>query len=101
MRDETLDIYARVHNRVDEIMHYIWDPIGVAGEPGARDEYDAYVPHVVEMLFGGASADAITKYLHSIESEAMGVSPLLGVEKRTVHAAEVLVAHYQWISGPR
>jgi hypothetical protein len=101
MRDETLDVYARVHNRVDEIMHYIWDPIGVAGKPGARDEYDSYVPHVVQMLFDGADVGKITNHLRAIESDAMGLSPFLGVEKRTIRAAEVLVAHYRWTIRPQ
>jgi hypothetical protein len=50
MRDEAADIYARVHHRVDELLHYIWDPIGIAASTGARDEYDSYVPTVVKML---------------------------------------------------
>jgi hypothetical protein len=30
----------RLLSRVEEILHYMWDPIAVAGEPQARDEYD-------------------------------------------------------------
>ena len=101
MRDETADIYARVHNRVDEIMHYIWDPIGVAGAPGARDEYDGYVPSVVQMLFKGADVEAITHYLRSVESGSMGLSPHVESEKRTRRAAETLVEHYCWLDRPR
>jgi hypothetical protein len=28
-----------LYKRVDEVLHYVWDSIGVAGEPHARDEY--------------------------------------------------------------
>jgi hypothetical protein len=34
-----------LYRRTDEVLHYIWDPIGVAGVPEARDEYDSYLPH--------------------------------------------------------
>jgi len=30
-------------NRNDEVLYYIWDPIGVSDEPCARIEYTAYV----------------------------------------------------------
>lgn len=39
-----------LRQRVDEVLHYIWDPIGVAGVPEARDEYDAYIPSVYAVL---------------------------------------------------
>ena len=31
-----------LYRRVDEVLHYLWDPIGVAGIPEARDEYYGY-----------------------------------------------------------
>lgn len=97
MRDETADIYARVHNRVDEILHYLWDPIGVAGAPGARDEYDSYVPTVVKMLFEGSDAEAIALYLHRVEVESMELTTFGVVSKNTRDAAETLLDHFQWI----
>jgi hypothetical protein len=39
-----------LHSRVDEILYYIWDPIGVAAEPSARDEYSRYVPELISIL---------------------------------------------------
>jgi len=33
-----------LRQRTDEVLHYLWDPIGVAGAPGARDEYWSYLP---------------------------------------------------------
>jgi hypothetical protein len=101
MRDDTADIYARVHNRVDEILHYIWDPIGVAGSAGARDEYDSYVPKIVKMLFESADVEAIAKHLHSIESESMGLTTF-GVHSMTTDsAARTLIEHFQWIQQGR
>jgi len=97
MRDETADIYARVHHRVDEILHYVWDPIGVAGTPEARDEYDGYVPGVVRMLLDSADAEAIARHLHTIETESIGLTRFGAISKGTRRTAEMLVANYRWI----
>ena len=42
-----LDSLDELHRRTDEVLHYIWDPIGVSGVPTARDEYSGYVPRLV------------------------------------------------------
>lgn len=39
--------------RVDEVLYYIWDPIGVSEEPFARAEYESYVPKVLELVEKG------------------------------------------------
>jgi hypothetical protein len=59
--------------RINEVLHYIWDPIGVAGEPKARDEYDSYVPHVYSLLESGATAEQIAAHLDKIATEGMGL----------------------------
>jgi hypothetical protein len=99
MRDETADIYARVHNRADEILHYVWDPIGIAGTPQARDEYDSYVPEVVRMLFAGADSETIAKHLHALETDHIGLTRFGMVSKATRRAAELLTTHFQWIKS--
>ena len=37
---------AELFSRVDEVVHYVWDPIGVAQEPWARDEYNSYLSQI-------------------------------------------------------
>ena len=59
--------------RVNEVLHYIWDPIGVRGEPNARDEYDSYVPGVCSLLDNGATAEQIATHLDKIATESMGL----------------------------
>jgi len=49
----------------------VWDPIGIKGEPNARDEYDGYLGNVYELLVGGASDDCIAEYLRSVVTERM------------------------------
>lgn len=56
---------AELYKRCDEVLHYIWDPIGVSGEPGARDEYSSYLPKVFALVRDNATAEEIAKYLVS------------------------------------
>ena len=67
-----------LHRAVSEVLHYIWDPIGVAGTVGARDEYDGYVGHVCSLLWQGASAIKISQHLIQISNENMGVCHAAG-----------------------
>ena len=46
-----------LYRRIGEVLHYVWDPIGVSGYPEARDEYDMYLPQVFSLAIRGASAD--------------------------------------------
>ena len=64
-----------LYRRTDEVLHYIWDPIGVAGVPQARDEYHSYLPQVFALLKNGASKDAIASYLTQITTESIGLNP--------------------------
>ena len=63
-----------LYRMVDEILHYVWDPIGVAGEARARDEYYGYVPPTFKLVQEGAAAEAIAAYLEGIAVEGMGLS---------------------------
>ena len=71
----------------NEVLHYIWDPIGVAGSPHARDEYDSYVPGVVSLLFSDARASKIAEHLTQITTDSMGLS---AARERDLEAAELL-----------
>ena len=59
---------------VGEVLHYIWDPIGVAGSVNARDEYDGYIDHVCSLLWNGASAVLISEHLVQLADQSMGLS---------------------------
>ena len=63
---------------VDEVLHYLWDPIGVASFPEARDEYHGYLPHIFGMLKGGSIEDQHADYLGVVSTERMGLSPRYG-----------------------
>jgi len=64
---------ARLYRFVDEILHYIWDPIGVSGIAGTREEYQAYVPEVFRLLLDQADEQAIADHLGRVATERMGM----------------------------
>jgi hypothetical protein len=55
-----------LYRRVDEVLHYIWDPIGVCGIPEARDEYNSYLPQVFSMLKANAPEQELINFLELI-----------------------------------
>jgi hypothetical protein len=65
-----LDLYRAV----DEVLHYLWDPIGISSIPEARDEYHGYLPHVFGMVRGGSDGATIAAYLGEVVTNRMGLS---------------------------
>lgn len=65
-----------LYRAVDEVLHYIWDPIGVSGVPEARDEYQSYLPQVFKLVREKQNEEAIASYLNMIATERMGLSAL-------------------------
>ena len=64
-----------VQERIRQVLLRGWDPIGVAEEPGAQDEYDSYVGAVYRLLASNASEQQIAAHLGEIEAEYMGLPP--------------------------
>lgn len=62
-----------LYRAVDEVLHYVWDPIGVAGTPQARDEYYGYLPRIFALVRDCANESAIAKELSSIATQRMGL----------------------------
>ncbi len=62
--------------RVDEVLHYLWDPIGVSDIPEARDEYSSYASVVFSMLKRGVGNGEIADYLRKIRVEHIGMGTL-------------------------
>lgn len=77
-----------LYQRTDEVLHYLWDPIGVAAEPMARDEYQAYLPQVFGLLKDNATEEKIAAYLETVATERMGFNASL---KQSNHIASVLL----------
>lgn len=62
-----------LYERIDEVLHYVWDPIGVSGVAVARDEYQFYAPAILGLLKDGADAERIAAHLNAITLKRMGL----------------------------
>lgn len=82
--------YESLKYRVDEVMHYIWDPIGVSGTPEVRDEYSSYADRVWRDILEGKTVSEIATYLTSVTTERMGL------EARKEHDYEVATILLDW-----
>ncbi len=78
----------KLYRQTDEILHYMWDPIGVAGIAQARDEYHSYLPQVFQLVLKNESKEKIAKYFVDIEMNRMGLSPNMGA---ALEIAEILL----------
>lgn len=85
--------HKELYQRVDEVLHYLWDPIGVSGVPEARDEYDSYLPHVFSLLVRRAEAQEITDFLDHTTTQPMGLSD---TERGRAHSKEVVDILERW-----
>jgi hypothetical protein len=64
----------RLFEQVSQVLHQVWDPIGVKGIPEVEnDEYQSYVAGVIAQINAGCDCDQLASYLVSIETEQMGL----------------------------
>lgn len=70
------DFETALLRAVDEVLYYIWDPVGINDDPCVRDEYYDYVPQVFEWLRADLPEDSIRKeimkYLTHVEENMIG-----------------------------
>ena len=67
---QQMDLYKRI----DEVLFYKWDPIGISDGDWARDEYQSYLPQVFKLALENNSPEPIANYLSVITTENMGLS---------------------------
>ena len=83
-----------LEKRVDEVLFYVWDPIGVAVDPYARAEYRSYVTSVLGYVENDKSAEKIAEYLCAIEADSMGLTPN---KEKALETAELLIRNREAI----
>jgi hypothetical protein len=83
-----------LRRRVDEILYYIWDPIGVAAEPSTRDEYERYVVGLISLLETNAESKQIAAYLDDIAKNRMGLQPN---DRQSLAVAILVLAWKSWL----
>ena len=62
-----------LYKRIDEILFYKWDPIGISNINWSRDEYQMYLPQVFQLALNNDSPKPIAEYLTQITTERMGL----------------------------
>ena len=72
---------------VERILIDNWDPIGIADEPLAHDEYRPYVANLIALLKKSTPTEIIASKLLEIERAEMG---LAGDSKRAHRVAALL-----------
>jgi hypothetical protein len=82
---ERRDPYELV-KAIRDVLLRDWDPIG-CGVP--EDEYDSYIPSILNLLLQGADAQQISDYLHTLETVNMC---LRGDRKRNMRVAGRLLS---------
>lgn len=88
MQDRTSRHWRVLANRVSVVLHRAWDPLGVADEPDAPEEYQNYVPEVARLLDRNASNAEIAALLTHIRRERMG---LTGDDEHDLQVAAMLM----------
>jgi hypothetical protein len=86
-----------LYRRTDEVLHYIWDPIGVSGAPEVRDEYYSYLPRVFSMLSSTVDGKEIVEYLISVERDMMGLSVTDESKDNISEVVDILLSYRDWI----
>ena len=82
------------YKRIDEVVHYIWDPIGICDEPNARDEYYGYLPGIHKATMDGCTAETMSHLLQEIVYTKMGLKPNLD---RCLRASKAIISWKQRI----
>jgi hypothetical protein len=76
---------------IKKLLHYDWDPIGVAGIEEALDEYDSYAVQVYSKLQAGESVDEVAAYLAYVVIKLIGLKANPARERSVANAAAKLV----------
>ena len=63
-----------LYKRIDEVLHYLWDPIGVSDVPEARDEYFSYLPQILSFAKLKEGESKNTEYLNLVLTQHMGLT---------------------------
>jgi hypothetical protein len=94
MKDQLNPNEKELYRRTDEILHYLWDPIGVSDVPQARDEYYSYLPGVFSRLIDNSKDHEIAAYLTKVEEGSMGMTPN---KEKALQIARMLIEAKEWI----
>ena len=72
------------YNRIDEILHYIWDPIDISGIPPARDTYKIDVATIYDMFMNKKPAEELVRTLTFMSNKRDGVKPSISRDEKVI-----------------
>lgn len=87
MNNITSAIDFILYQRIDEILWFDWDPLGI-NDIAPRDEYHSYVIEIFELLKAKADRQTIAEHLYKIETNNMAEDG--NIEKCLTIADEIL-----------
>jgi len=87
------DLYKEMYRRVDEVLYYIWDPIGSSDEPFARGEYSNYVPSILGLVLQNDDPAPIVARLTEIMRDWMGLTVNVLDKALCERTAKLLLRH--------
>ena len=90
---EKISQNGQLYRRVDEILYYVWDPIGVSDAGATRGEYESHVMGVLRLVEKNESPEAIALYLTEIANKQMGFAPNDQAKARDLKVAALLLEH--------
>jgi len=94
MTDEKITKDLKLFERVDEVLFYMWDPLGMSYEPACRDEYSSYVEKICQMLIDGRSEQDLAQHLDWLCTNQMGTET---TKQHCLKTAEYLAYCRTWI----
>lgn len=84
--------------RIDEVLFYVWDPIGVNDlGPEARDEYSSYADRVWRMALDGETKSDVSSYLTQITTDRMGLDSR---KRADDEVADIIWDWKEYFEGP-
>ncbi|MGH1538616.1 MAG: hypothetical protein ACRBDX_11315 [Gammaproteobacteria bacterium] len=87
-----------LERRVDEVLFYIWDPLGFKAEPFTRYEYRGYVSEVLSYLENNKTSEEIEELLIEIVNNRMGLD---FSRESTLSVAKLLIRHKKSIDSEK
>jgi hypothetical protein len=87
-----------LYKRIDEVLHYLWDPFGVSDVPMARNEYYNYLPEIFRLAKLKSGENEIAEYLNSVLTKHMeldsNIESCKQIAKIIMNWSEVLNCHH-------
>jgi hypothetical protein len=72
---EMRELYKTSVNIIREILLECWDPINIGDNPNLADEYDSFIPGILQSLKKSPSDEALFDLLAGIEKELGATIP--------------------------